>query len=355
MKLHLPSGRVVDAEAPVDDQLLLGDAHVVIAVQKKLGILPEEEVAVPCHNCASTLTLKPCARLEIGPWVDDEAKDPELDRTLPFGEAHAISPIMLGQVRTARTVTLRDLTLAESKTDFGIVALGRERDPRRIEEALVGGHSKIARIWLDSHYVPRLFASIVCPSCKARNDVDAPYDRELASEEEDVALGEFPSFDDWDAEVRAIAGDWPDDVELLTAEGEAGTDAGGDTAWGIYEEPRPDGMPAHPARVTLYYRTFAAVWREEGPYDWRDEIEETLEHELEHHVAFLRGHDPMAEEEEAEIADEAVRVIGKSETRRRATRELGASFGDFWRRTWLIWLVIALAFALVWSTSFNSD
>lgn len=46
------------------------------------------------------------------------------------------------------------------------------------------------------------------------------------------------------------------------------------------------------AEIRLYYRTFRAMFVDEGPYDVVGEIYETLEHELEHHRAFLDGDDP---------------------------------------------------------------
>ena len=64
------------------------------------------------------------------------------------------------------------------------------------------------------------------------------------------------------------------------------------------------------------------MWNEEGPYDWEDELAETIEHELEHHVSFLRGDDPMDDEERAEIRDEAVRIVGRGEATRRDARGL---------------------------------
>ena len=59
-------------------------------------------------------------------------------------------------------------------------------------------------------------------------------------------------------------------------------------------------VPERPAEVTIFYRTFRAMWNEEGGYDWEAEIRETIEHELEHHVAFLTGDDPMDEAERDE-------------------------------------------------------
>src|SRR5690554_2356653 len=61
--------------------LPLADFHVLRAVATKAGLLHEDEVDFDCHNCGERLVARPCERLEIGPWVDGEIDDPELDRT----------------------------------------------------------------------------------------------------------------------------------------------------------------------------------------------------------------------------------------------------------------------------------
>jgi rubrerythrin len=98
--------------------------------------------------------------------------------------------------------------------------------------------------------------------------------------------------------------------------------------------------------VTIYYRTFEAIAREEGPFDWEAELRETIEHELEHHLYFLRGHDPMDEEEHAEIDREAVRVVGRSEATRRTVASFGASIKEFFTRAWPLVLIGAAVLAI---------
>jgi hypothetical protein len=102
--------------------------------------------------------------------------------------------------------------------------------------------------------------------------------------------------------------------------------------------------------VTVYFRTFAAMWGEDGPYDWDDELVETIEHELEHHMSFLRGDDPTDDEERAVIRDEAVRIVGRREAGRRAIEGFGASWGDFVKRTWPLWLLAVIALAAMLAT-----
>jgi hypothetical protein len=102
--------------------------------------------------------------------------------------------------------------------------------------------------------------------------------------------------------------------------------------------------------VTVYYRTFEAMWNEEGAYDWDGELAETIEHELEHHIAFLRGDDPTDDEERAVIRDEAVRIVGRREAGRRAIEDFGASWSDFLKRTWPLWLLALVLLAVMLAT-----
>jgi hypothetical protein len=134
-------------------------------------------------------------------------------------------------------------------------------------------------------------------------------------------------------------------VLLAVEEGPAACDDGGVTLLGSYVpgELEHPGAPARPPEVTLYYRTFRAVHDEEGPYDVAAEVAETVEHELDHHEAYLRGEDPVDEEERGEIAREARREVGETETLRRASRALRGEAGDFLYRTWPLWLLAALA------------
>jgi hypothetical protein len=148
------------------------------------------------------------------------------------------------------------------------------------------------------------------------------------------------------AKLPKVGGD--DDhqpVELIVESGTPAVDDGGEPLLGSYVPPPPrdaHGVLMTPPTVTVYYQTFAAIEREEGLYDWEDELRETIEHELEHHVYFLTGDDPMDEEEHAEIDREVARVVGRSESTRRTLAMFGMSIPDFFKRAWPLVVISAL-------------
>lgn len=364
--------------------LALGDFHVVRAVLIKDGVLAEPEVEIACRNCSAKLTVAPCAGLEIAPWEDGESElgDEELDTTLPFGEPVEIPTIALGRVRSASTVTFAPRTVAEARPLFsafakepitmsaavveamGITALGNERDAAKIAEALssceLDAFDAVTDTFLASHYVLRLGCVAKCKECGARNDVDAPYVREVEAvgprphmnPTEDAASDtDFPSLEVFVERATDLGTPLLDatpgggDIELVIDDGTPAVDDGGEPLLGGYEPPVGDGFggTTRPPTITLYYRTFRAMWDDEGPYDWEDEVHETIEHELEHHVCFLRGDDPMDAEERAEIRAEERRLVGNKEATRRAVRGFGGSLKDFAARTWPLWLIALIA------------
>lgn len=377
--------------------LVLRDFHVLRAVLTKAGVIVEEEIEIECRNCTEKLRVRPCADLEIAPWVDGEASDDELDSTLPFGEPIDVPDIPLGRVRTARSVTFEDRTVDDARPVFvaatktqlvidaelvrakGIVALDAERDPTKIANALAtcddDAYAAVSEAYLGSHYVLRLGAVVFCSACKARNDVDAPYEREEGGrgdverearrphgDGEDIGgigggAGPLPPFEQFAARAREIAGPMIEneatrEVQLVIDAGTPAVDDGGEPLLGSYDPPYAgDGRTiARPPTVTVYFRTFEAMWREDGPFDWEDELTETIEHELEHHVYFLRGGDPMDDEERGAIGDEAARIVGRREVGRRAMEGFGASWGDFLRRTWPLWVLAVLALVAMLAT-----
>ena len=375
----LATGRVAVSRdgKPLDvGALLLRDFHVLRAILARCGVIEEEEVEIRCRNCGAPIHVRPCAALEIGPWVDGELDDAELDATLPLGTPIDVPLIPLGRVRTARTVTFEERTAAEARPLFaaaaqrgldvtsavvramGIVALGAERDAAKIATALAecddAAFLAVSDAYLATHYVLRLGCVVLCGECGARNDVDAPYERECGGGSEGGSESErgsgFPGFERFAARAREIAGPMMarvEDVELVVEGGTPAVDDGGEPLLGSYVPPHPGdagmGTPTQAPVVTVYYRTFRAMWDEDGPYDWDDELTETIEHELEHHVSFLRGDDPTDDEERAVIRDEAMRIVGKRESGRRALAGFGASWSDFLRRTWPIWVLALLA------------
>jgi hypothetical protein len=372
---------LVEGGATVDPMTLpLRDFHTLRAIATRLGWLAEEPVEIGCRNCGAVVTVSPCASLELGPFLHGELHDDELDATLDLSVPHSIPRIRLPSGGHASEATLRDVTVGEASPlhralrrrrlaigdrfvrAMGLVSLGSERDPRRIAEALSrcseDAWSAIGDLFLQAHYPPRLCGVTLCPECGARNDVDAPYLREFEATtgpRETTLSGEsndanFPDFDRFDEHSRGVfarlaGGDEARGVPVrLVVDAEVpACDDGGEPLLGAYVP--PGGEPSAPvgaAEVSVYYRTFRAMWTEDGPYDWKGELEETIEHELEHHAGWRVGHDPMDEAEHAEIARERVRLVGRTQAVRGELASLGADIGDFLARTWPIWLIVAM-------------
>jgi hypothetical protein len=101
------------------------------------------------------------------------------------------------------------------------------------------------------------------------------------------------------------------------------------------------------AEIAVYYRTFVAMWTEDGPYEWEAELDETIAHELEHDDGWRVGHDPMDEEEHREIAAEHARAAGHKTVARAAARAFAADVAEFLARTWIVWAIIAAAILAV--------
>jgi hypothetical protein len=351
--------------------LELRDFHTLRAVVTRLGWLVEERVEVACRNCAAPVLHDPCAALELGPFVDGELDDPELDGTLDLTVRHPVPPVRLRGAATARDVKLRSVTVAEAAPfhralrrrrlvvteavvrGMGIEALGPASDPRRIAAALARCSEEawgaIGDLFLLAHYPPRLSSVVLCAKCGARNDVDAPYEREL---EPTRPTGQsnaevFPGIDAFDAEARAtftrLAGARAASMTLVVDDDVPACDDGGEPLLGAYVPPGGDPTaPVGVAEITLYYRTFRAMWEEDGPYDWAAEVHETVEHELEHDDGWRVGHDPMDDEERDAIARERVRLVGRKEVVRGSLVALGQDLRGFMARTWLIWLIVAV-------------
>ena len=128
----------------------------------------------------------------------------------------------------------------------------------------------VTDFFLAAHYPPRLFAIVTCPDCGARNDVDAPYDREFEPSSEAPDEEPFVSFDDFDAMARSIAAPLLEGlpVTFVVEGGVAACDDGGVPLLGAYVPARL----THQGEVTGYYRTFASIWAEDGAYDVEAEL-----------------------------------------------------------------------------------
>jgi len=315
--------------------------------------------------------------MEIGPFVDGELHDPELDETLSFGDEF-------------QGAAFEPRTLREAEALHRVLVRRRLRITPRVVRAMglvrAGGHSTAVAIasylercddeefeivtegFLASHYPARLFASVRCSACNARNDVDAPYDREfdaarLESQDSrgdaDAGVSRFPELAEFEARALAIADEFLPEahgaITFVVEDGVPLCDEGGEPLLGSYLPPvvGDNATPTTGAEIAVYYRTFRAMWNDDGAYDWEDELRETIEHELAHHEANLRGTDPVDDEERREIALEEMRIKGRRTLVRRELSGFGDDLVSFAKRTWPLWLLV---FALtVLATMFGDN
>jgi hypothetical protein len=370
----------VDGQPLDPDRLDVRDFHVIRAVCTARGVLGEPELERPCLNCGVPLRARPSEHLELGPYLDGELGDPELDGAFPYGEPQEIPEvavsrgeareICLGPVEVGEAAALfraaeaRELRLTGAAVrGLGITHLGDETHPGRIARALSRcsdeAWAAIADLVNRAHYPGRLAGWVRCEPCGARNRFEAPAVREFPEDGGPVAATDEPFLDESAFAARVehhateiFARRMVRGVDLIVEDGVPACDEGGAPLLGSYDPPlSEDGWINRPPEVRVYYRTFAAMHREEGPYDVDAEIRETLEHELEHHLAYLAGYDPEDERERAEIADEERRLVGETEARRRATRRARRGLWEGIGRAWPLWLIAALVGAYeVWAS-----
>lgn len=369
------SAGVVEIEGGTIGELMLADANVLRVALAQTGLVEEPEIDVVCENCDARLKVRPSASVELGPYFDGELGDEELDE-LDHEADDPIPPVALksGSARTARlrAVTVADVralhealqtpgklvVTAEVVRGLGVVSLGDETDAGAIASALDGASDEafeeIAELFTEGAYPERLTALVRCSSCDARTPAEAPSLREFPAifvplRELTVADG-FPDSEAFEARAREtfrvlIRERGVYGVVLSIEHGVPDCDDAGNPLLGSYtpELPEGEGEPGEPPTIRLFSRTFRRVFADQPDVVF-DEIDETVEHELDHHQAFLAGDDPEHEREQAELVDEARREVGETETLRRAAERTRWSFFDFLFRLWpFIALIAALA------------
>ncbi|WP_438028026.1 metallopeptidase family protein [Sorangium sp. So ce233] len=379
--------------APLDPLgLPLADAHVLRALLAFAGVAPEEPGAYTCENCGAPFEVAPSSLLEIGPFTDGELDDPELDRPFDFGALHPIPALRVGRA-VCRGVRLVERTVEEAMpllrlpsegalrvtpslvVAMGIAALGRERRAPVIADALARAPDEawaaIVDLYHEARYPARLFAVHRCQACGARNDLDVPLERELARAplrapeadpdapgEASSAAGEgraFPDLDAFEARVRAAAeriyaARGVRNIDLFIDAGVPACDDGGEPLLGCYTPGTPaDELGiARPPEIRIFYRTFRTEAREDPGFDVDAEIDETIDHEVIHHLHHLAGSDPLDDEEHEQIERENLRRIGHAEAARRARRGALSDVAGFLRATWPAWLIAAVGTAIAW-------
>jgi hypothetical protein len=364
-----------DESAVAFEDLSLRDGHLLRALVLRSRIVAEAPRTLGCMNCGERLTFVASEAFEPGPFADGELDDPDLDAPFDFARSYEVPPILTGE-GPARTLHLSPRTVGESRvlweatgpldptravvTALGVKDLGRARAAQTIARGLsrAGGDAwtTIADLWEDAHYGPRLVAEIVC-ECGARNEVPVPADRELdalaplaeAARSSEVPEG-FPdeeTFAEWAlrAQEETFARRAVRNIDVVVDYGVPACDDGGVPMLGCYTPPSEGGtLGPTPPEVRLFYRSFLEEKKIDPAFDVRAEIDETVDHEIEHHLHFLSGEDPLDDEERAVIATERARVVGKRELTRRAARSFWDEIVGFLRVSFpLIALLVLLA------------
>jgi hypothetical protein len=313
--------------------------------------------------------------------------DEELDRPGSWdrSEWHDFErPIAVGRRGTADRFqlarrTLRDRARLESMLGdslptgaplvraVGISALGRGEETvttsataiARALEALDDASFEpawdaISRAYDEQHWPPRLLAAMPCPNCGARHDVEAvKRPLEWIDARAPADSGPFPSLEEFRTRAARIAREVfhatglseITDVEVVVDDDVPPCDDGGEPLLGSYTPGAEGALHV----VALYYRTFRSMHADD-PYDVDDEIRETIDHELEHHVGHLRGDDPLDDEERAEIVRERTRRLGVSPKPAAAPASI-PDFVRFVRATWPIWFAVLLLILILVSSS----
>lgn len=356
--------------APISvEDLALGDANTLRAVLYRAGLLREPRGRFVCDNCDAPIRASPSASWEWGPFIDGELDDPELDRPFAFDADHDVAPIRV-RGRWVHTARLAPRTVGESAllrgggparitpafvVAMGVVRLGSERRATVLAEALAEASDEawysLVDLFLVAHYPPRLVAYVRCEGCGANQPLDVPLERELDRGPRRVAApAREVDLDTFEAMVRTAAEEVYErrrvqNIGLYVDGGVPQCDDGGVPLYGCYTPGGEDpdlGIP-QPPEIRIFYRTFVAELRARPGFDLRAEIHETIDHEVTHHLHFLSGHDPLDDEERAEIVEEERRVIGRTEHRRRAFGALIEEIGGFARVAWPFLLIGFLA------------
>lgn len=342
------AGRPLDREAIL--ALSTRDFHALREAATRLGAIVSAPEQLTCRNCDEAFTMDPAsadlAELEERYEHDDTPTtlDVQLPRPLRLKGGGRASEISLREVTVREAMPLWAAVVRPGPLDvtaavvaaLGVVAAGETRDAATLARALSRAPDDVWRAveqgYLSLAYSDRAFYPVPCPACGALHEVDAPLDREIDADDQHAVSGTetFPTEEAFESLVERVAPEvyarrGVQNVAIRVEPGVPDVDDGGEPLLGSYE-PRTDadGDVSTGAEflVTVYYRTFRKMWDEDGPYDLDAELRDTIDHELEHHLYYLDGHDPLDDDERRETRADLERTFGKKTVARAQRRAL---------------------------------
>ncbi len=320
-----------DGDRTIDvEELVLRDFHALRHVAEDLGAIAGEAGSVQCPSCESEVEAwcGPDGLFDMDEWYGGKAdEEPPIKTKLRNGEKIELTEVSAKEARALhRALASSSFRVTPSVArGLGVIAIGKERDPRRIARKLTtmsdADFDVVMTAFHDRAYSPRGYRPMSCAKCGNVCQVDAPFAREASLIEEVFAgsLEGMPTEKEFAERAFAIADEvyaakGVDNIELVVEAGVPPVDIGGTPLLGSYEPLVPVGAALDAGdvgfRISVFYRSFVRDY-EQAPYDVEAELRETIEHEVDHHLAYLSGHDAVDEEERAEAERDVREVFGE--------------------------------------------
>ncbi|MEZ4251640.1 MAG: metallopeptidase family protein [Polyangiales bacterium] len=325
------------------DALSVADFHLVRDLAERRGVLAYDEAPETCRNCGGDVPVdRRNSSLEtlLARAPDDRPPEAPFELATPVGKVCRVDqrPVDVAKAKALFRFAANPSAPFDAKVvrALGVRALetprGRVNDPGRIAHRLAEDDALFAvveALYLELNYPPRLRIPAFCPSCGAICNAPTPSTREVCEDPDAfdrvtgvvrVTDASFPSYDAFISRAEELATEvfaarHVAHLELVVVGGVPHVDVGGEPLLGSYEPIEADDGARMRFVVSLYYRTFASQWAD-APYDVDAEIREVLDHEVEHHLHHLRGHDPLDEEERREAYAELQRTFGPQTVRK---------------------------------------
>ena len=340
--------------------LLLPDFHALRDAAYRVRAISHEPEELRCRNCDGLVEDRPEAApvADLDHWYETDVRPPEGPFPLPLarrdraprGGSGEGSTVALAPVTAAQALPLwRELAAAQDPPPplgeevvcgLGIRSLGKISDPVRIAARLDDAPEEtwaiIETAFLALNYSPQAYFPRVCTRCGTVHDAEAPSAREFVPD----PAAERAIWGDDDPEAESAEEPFPDleafealaerlreeiyrergvrNVAFVVDPGVPAVDGSGEPLLGSYlpvAEMDAAGYTDHRFAITLYYETFARSHRDD-PYDVEAEVAETIDHEVQHHLYHLAGHDPMDEAEREEALGDLKRTFGERTVRR---------------------------------------
>ncbi len=371
----IAAGRV-GLDRPVDE-LFVSDFHLVRDLAERFGVIePQPHPALTCRNCRHALDVDP-----VGADPESLLAEPPVFEHPPTRWARAVEgvrgafldPVKVGAARALWRALVMPTPVLDAAVvrGLGVVELtlddGRTLDtPESIAERMNGSGDALLDVITAAYdllsYPSRMRFGLVCPECGAVHDVPTPSIREDdpppeafevlfgAIEGEGVMLDAEAFADAVERlSVEVFAERGVANLDVVVDEGVPPVDDSGEPLMGSYQplyERSGETFTDVRFEIALYYQTFVSMFAD-APYDVEAEIRETLDHEVEHHLHHLSGHDPLDAEERAEARAELERTFGKDAVRRAEREALRRELGQMGRVFFWGLLVLAIGLGLL--------